>query len=108
MRLSELLSFNDIVIQCHDNPDADALASGTALVWYFAQKGKKARFIYRGNNQLQKSNLIIMLSELSKIRNFSSQSTVSTDRGMSRRPGRKTLPSSIITSLRSHFPSWQK
>ena len=65
MRLSELLSFNDIVIQCHDNPDADALASGTALVWYFAQKGKKARFIYRGNNQLQKSNLIIMLSELS-------------------------------------------
>ena len=31
MRLKDLLSFNDIVIQCHDNPDADALGSGYAL-----------------------------------------------------------------------------
>ncbi len=65
MRLSELLQFNDIVIQCHDNPDADALASGTALHWYFKKMGKNARFIYRGNNKMQKSNLVIMLSELS-------------------------------------------
>ncbi len=64
MRLSELLSYDDIVIQCHDNPDADALASGAALHWYFTQKEKKVRFIYRGNNQIQKSNLIIMLTEL--------------------------------------------
>ena len=65
MRLSELLQFNDIVIQCHDNPDADALASGTALHWYFTKMGKNVRFIYRGNNKMQKSNLVIMLSELS-------------------------------------------
>ena len=64
MRLSELLQFDDIVIQCHDNPDADALASGTALLWYFQLNNKKARFIYRGNNKIQKSNLVIMLSEL--------------------------------------------
>ena len=66
MRLSELLQFEDIVIQCHDNPDADALASGAALHWYFTQKGKKVRFIYRGNNKIQKSNLMIMLVDLSE------------------------------------------
>ncbi|MBR5975118.1 MAG: DHH family phosphoesterase [Clostridiales bacterium] len=64
MKLSELLQFNDIVIQCHDNPDADALASGAALHWYFTKMGKNVRFIYRGNNQTQKSNLMIMLSDL--------------------------------------------
>ncbi|MBO4688453.1 MAG: DHH family phosphoesterase [Clostridiales bacterium] len=64
MKLSELLQFNDIVIQCHDNPDADALASGAALHWYFTKMDKKVRFIYRGNNQTQKSNLVIMLSDL--------------------------------------------
>ena len=52
MRLSELLKFDDIVIQCHDNPDADALASGAALHWYFTKKQKKVRFIYRGNNKI--------------------------------------------------------
>lgn len=65
MRLSDLLPYNDIVIQCHDNPDADALASGMALHWYFAKQGKQVRFIYRGNNKVQKSNLVIMLTELS-------------------------------------------
>ena len=64
MRLSELLAFNDIVIQCHDNPDADALASGYALKWYFEKCGKSARFIYRGRNRIGKSNLVIMLEEL--------------------------------------------
>ncbi len=64
MRLSDLLSFNDIVIQCHDNPDADALASGFALYCYFTANGKNPRFIYRGRNQIRKSNLKIMLSEL--------------------------------------------
>lgn len=64
MELKELLRFDDIVIQCHDNPDADALASGYALKWYFEQNGKKARFIYRGRNEIKKSNLLIMLKEL--------------------------------------------
>lgn len=65
MKLSELLRFDDIVIQCHDNPDADALASGYALLWYFNQHNKAARFIYRGRNEVTKSNLKIMITELS-------------------------------------------
>ena len=64
MKLRELLAYNDIVIQCHDNPDADALASGYVLWWYFRQKGKTARFIYRGRNAVQKSNLRIMIERL--------------------------------------------
>ena len=64
MKLHELLAYNDIVIQGHDNPDADALASGYALWWYFRQNGKNANFIYRGRNPVQKSNLRIMLELL--------------------------------------------
>ncbi|MBP5181211.1 MAG: DHH family phosphoesterase, partial [Clostridiales bacterium] len=64
MRLEELLKYDDIVIQCHDNPDADALASGYALYWYLTAKGKSPRFIYRGSRKITKSNLMIMISEL--------------------------------------------
>ena len=64
MELKEFLKYKNIVIQCHDNPDADALASGYALMWYFAQNKKEARFIYRGRNEIQKSNLKMMIKEL--------------------------------------------
>jgi phosphoglycolate phosphatase len=64
MRLSDLLKFDDIVIQCHDNPDADALASGFALYCYFEKEGKTPQFIYRGNNHIVKSNLTIMVEDI--------------------------------------------
>ena len=41
MQLKDLLKYNDIVIQCHDNPDADALASGYALWWYLTKNGRR-------------------------------------------------------------------
>ena len=64
MRLNELLRFENIVIQCHDNPDADALASGYALYKYLCGMGKSPRFIYRGRNRVSKSNLLIMKEKL--------------------------------------------
>lgn len=64
MRLNELLEFNNIVVQCHDNPDADAIASGYALYKYFLLKDKKARFVYSGKYELQKSNLVLMIEKL--------------------------------------------
>lgn len=64
MRLKDLLKYEKIVIQCHDNPDADALASGYALKWYFEQNKKTVKFIYRGRNEIRKSNLLIMVKEL--------------------------------------------
>ena len=60
MRLSELLSYEKIVVQCHDNPDADALASGFGVYFYFKAQGKNVRFIYGGRYPIQKSNLILM------------------------------------------------
>ncbi|MCR5120025.1 MAG: DHH family phosphoesterase [Lachnospiraceae bacterium] len=64
LRLSDLLSFNDIVIQCHDNPDADALACGFVLSKYLKLKGKEARIIYSGRSQIQKCNLTKMIELL--------------------------------------------
>lgn len=46
MNLIELLDFNDIVIQCHDDPDADAVASGYGVYKFLRSRGKNPRFIY--------------------------------------------------------------
>lgn len=51
MKLNELLRFEEIVIQCHDNPDADAIASGWGLLRYFTSHGKQARLIYGGKDR---------------------------------------------------------
>ena len=64
MLLKELLPYKKIIIQCHDNPDADALASGYALKWFFEKNKKNVRFIYRGRYEIKKSNLLMMIQEL--------------------------------------------
>ena len=64
MRLSEIKEYDDIVIQCHDNPDADALSSGYAIYCYLKKWGKNPRLIYRGHNRISKSNLLIMQEKL--------------------------------------------
>lgn len=64
MKLSDLLKYNEIVIQCHDNPDADTIASGFGLYQYYVNHGKKVRFIYSGQSSIQKKNLLIMVKEL--------------------------------------------
>lgn len=62
--LRELERFDRITIQCHDNPDADALASGYGLYCYFQSKGKEVRLVYSGRNRIQKSNLRLMVEKL--------------------------------------------
>ena len=64
MRLNELERFDTVTIQCHDNPDPDALASAFGLYRYFTQKDREVRIIYSGPYQIRKSNLILMISEL--------------------------------------------
>ncbi|MCR5670876.1 MAG: DHH family phosphoesterase [Butyrivibrio sp.] len=64
MKLKELLNYNNIVIQCHDNPDADALASGFAVKWYLDSHGRQSRFIYSGRKPVEKSNLVLMIENL--------------------------------------------
>lgn len=64
MRLKELLKYDDIVIQCHDNPDADTIASGYAVYCFLKAYGKNSKLIYSGRNTIRKSNLKLMVSEL--------------------------------------------
>lgn len=64
MKLKQLEQFNPITIQCHDNPDADALASGFGLYTYFKDKGKDVRLVYAGKNRIQKKNLTLMVDKL--------------------------------------------
>ena len=56
MRLSELLKAESIVIQCHDNPDADALASGYGVYAYLKAHGKEnVRLVYGGKELIRKA-----------------------------------------------------
>lgn len=64
MELAELLKYNKITIQCHDNPDADAIASGWGLYLYLKENGKDVDFMYSGHFQITKANLKIMLEDL--------------------------------------------
>lgn len=64
MKLKDLESYRDITIQCHDNPDADAIASGFALYAYFQSIGKQVRLVYAGRNRIRKSNLLLMVDKL--------------------------------------------
>lgn len=64
MNLIELLDFNDIVIQCHDDPDADAVASGFGVYKYLLSRGKKPRFIYSGKSEIKKPNMKLMIDKL--------------------------------------------
>lgn len=64
MLLSKFDQFNKISILCHDNPDADALASGYALYTYFKHLGKDVRLIYSGPYKIQKANLTKMIELL--------------------------------------------
>lgn len=64
MKLNRLLKYNQIIVQCHDNPDADAIASGFAVYTYFKVHGKDVRLVYGGRNVIRKSNLVMMIKEL--------------------------------------------
>ena len=64
MKLQNLEQFNPITIQCHDNPDADAIASGFGLYCYFQSKGKDVSLVYSGKYEIRKSNLRLMIDKL--------------------------------------------
>lgn len=64
MQLNELLHFREIMIQCHDNPDADTISSGYGLYLYFKSQGCKVRLVYSGKDEIKKSNVKLMLDKL--------------------------------------------
>jgi phosphoglycolate phosphatase len=64
VRLKDLLAYEDIVIQCHNDPDADAIASGFAVYAYLKSQGKAPRLIYAGHNIIRKTNLLMIIEDL--------------------------------------------
>lgn len=62
--LGDLLEYPQIVIQCHNNPDADTLASGYALYTYLKSMTKAVRLIYSGPFEINKPNLKLFIEEL--------------------------------------------
>ncbi len=64
MRLSDLEQYNPVTIQCHDNPDADTIASAYGLYRYFQSRGKETRMVYSGHGRIQKANLCLMVERL--------------------------------------------
>lgn len=64
MRLKDFEKYDKITIQAHDNPDADAIASGYALYSYFNEMGKEVSLIYSGRYQIQKTDLKLMIEKL--------------------------------------------
>jgi len=63
MRLSELEKYEKIVIQAHDNPDPDAIASSYGLYLYFKSKDKDVKIVYSGRNLITKANVLLMIKE---------------------------------------------
>lgn len=64
MKLSNLEKYDNIVIQMHDNPDADAVGSGYALYQYFLSQNKKVRLVYGGRAKITKSNICMIIDKL--------------------------------------------
>jgi len=64
INLNDLLKYDHITIQCHDNPDPDTIGSAFALYKFFKSNSKDTQIIYSGAAQIQKTNLLLMLTEL--------------------------------------------
>lgn len=66
MKLKELLHYKHIVIQCHDNPDADTMGSAYGVYCYLKKKDPKkdVRILYTGDYRIEKSDLKLMVREL--------------------------------------------
>ena len=62
--LNKIKKYNNIVIQCHDNPDPDALACAYAMSTYLKGFNKNVKIIYSGFGCITKANLILMQTEL--------------------------------------------
>lgn len=63
--LSDISNYDSITIQCHDNPDADAIGSAFGLFSYFKSIGKESQIIYSGRFEISKANLLEMVDALS-------------------------------------------
>lgn len=64
LQLQELQDFPAVVIQCHNIPDADTIASAFALGRYFEQRGTPVKLVYAGPCAISKPNLALFVEAL--------------------------------------------
>ena len=60
VRLIRQEGLEDIVIQVHNDPDADAFGSGYAVYCYLKDKGYNPRLVYSGDRCTHKANMLLM------------------------------------------------
>ena len=63
-RLNALLEYEKVIVQCHDNPDPDAVASAFAILRFLEEHEKRAEIIYSGFSEIRKANLLLMCDAL--------------------------------------------
>ena len=61
--LTKLLQYKKICIQCHNNPDSDAIASAFGIYRYLEKHGIEASIIYGGMEKIKKNALLTMIEE---------------------------------------------
>lgn len=59
--LKELTKNKKVCIQCHDNPDADTLASAFGVYEYLVEQGVEARIVYSGKEHMKKFSICYMV-----------------------------------------------
>ena len=64
MELNSILEYERVILQCHDNPDPDAIGSAFALYRFLKERGKDAEIVYSGFSKIQKSNMILLIDKL--------------------------------------------
>ena len=63
--LDKIALYDEIVIQCHDNPDPDAIGTGFALYSYLKSLGKtNVRLVYGGYRLITKTNIRMFINAL--------------------------------------------
>lgn len=61
--LNKLLLYKNICIQCHNNPDSDAIASAYAVYRYLQSHNIEASIVYGGSEKIKKSGLKMLVKE---------------------------------------------
>lgn len=61
--LQQFLQYEKIYIQCHNNPDADTLASAYGVYCFFLNHGIDAEILYGGAHQVKKYNIKYMIEQ---------------------------------------------
>lgn len=59
--LRKLLSFDHVVIQCHNIPDSDTVGAAYALYRYLIKNGKEAKMIYSGPAPISRREMLSFL-----------------------------------------------